>query len=92
MNEYNRDDIIDSMNKLKLIGMISSYDEIIADSIKSQDTISYFIGGLLKSEIKTRKLAAIRTRMNLARFPQNKDLYNFIFSDTPINSQQVRHC
>jgi hypothetical protein len=79
MNEYNRDDIIDSMNKLKLRGMISSYDEIIADSIKRQAPISYVLGGLLKSEIKTRKLAAIRTRMNLARFPQNKDLYNFIF-------------
>lgn len=89
MNEYIRDDIIDSMNKLKLRGMISSYDEIIADSIKRQAPISYVLGGLLKSEIKTRKLAATRSRMNLARFPQNKDLYDFIFSDTPINSQQV---
>ena len=89
MNEFNRDDIIDSMSRLKLRGMISSYDEIIADGIKRQAGVSYVLSELLKSEIKTRKLAATRSRMNLAKFPQNKDLHDFIFSDTTINSEQI---
>jgi len=89
MNEFNRDDIISSMHKLKLKGMVDSYDEIIADGIKRQAPISYVLSELLKSEIKTRKLNATKSRMNIAKFPQNKDLHNFIFSDTPINLEQI---
>ena len=44
---------------------------------------------LLKSEIKTRKLKSIKARMLAAKFPENKDLHDFIFTDTPINSEQV---
>lgn len=89
MNEFNRDDIIGSMHKLKLKGMVDSYDEIIADGIKRQAPISYVLSELLKSEIKTRKLNATKSRMNVAKFPQNKDLHDFIFSDTPINLEQI---
>lgn len=89
MNEFNRNDIIDLMTKLKLKGMIESYDEIIADGIKRKAPISYILSELLKSESKNRKLIAMKNRMRLAKFPENKDLHNFIFSDTPINSEQV---
>ena len=34
MNEFNRDDIINLMQQLKLNGMTESYDEVISDSIK----------------------------------------------------------
>jgi len=89
MNEFNRDDIINLMRQLKLSGMIESYDEVISDGIKRKAPISYVLSELLKSEAKTRKLKAIRNRMNIAKFPEDKDLHNFIFSNTPINSQQV---
>jgi DNA replication protein DnaC len=89
MNEFNRDDIINLMHQLKLSGMIESYDEIISDGIKRKATITYVLYQLLKSESKTRKLKAIRNRMNIAKFPENKDLHNFIFSNTPIISEQV---
>jgi len=39
---------------------------------------------LLKSEIKSRKLKSIQTRMKAAKFPESKDLNDFVFSDTPI--------
>jgi len=89
MNEFNRDDIINLMSQLKLSGMIESYDEIISDGIKRKAPISYVLCELLKSEAKTRKLKAIKNRMNIAKFPEDKDLHNFIFSGTPINSEQV---
>ena len=89
MNEFNRDDIISSIHKLKLKGMVDSYGEVIADGIKRQAPISYVLSELLKSEIKTRKLNATKSRMNVAKFPQNKDLHDFIFSDTPINLEQI---
>lgn len=84
-----RDNIINLMNSLKLKGMTESYDEIIADSIKRKSTINHTLYELLKSEYKNRKLTAIKNRMKIAKFPEERDIHNFIFSDTPINSQQV---
>ena len=89
MNEGTRDDIFASMNTLKLTGMMETYDEIIADGIKRQSTIAWVFHQLLESEIKTRKLKAIQSRMRTAKFPENKDLHDFIFNDTPINREQV---
>jgi len=89
MNNYTRDDIMNLMHSLKLSGMIESYDEIIAEGIKRQAPVSWALSQLLKSETKSKKLKAIKNRMRLAKFPDNKDLHNFIFSDTPINSEQV---
>lgn len=89
MKEYNRDDIIRFMQELKLSGMIEEYDDIIADSIKRQSTIMLTFANLLKTEIKSRKLKAIKHRMNIARFPENKDISSFIFSNTDINQDQV---
>jgi DNA replication protein DnaC len=85
----NRADILTSLKKLKLTGMVESYDEILTAAIKRQSTISFVLHELLKSEIKIRKLKAIKTRMSAAKFPENKDLHNFIFTGTPINSEQV---
>ena len=84
-----RDNIIKLMNDLKLKGMTDSYDEIIADSIKRQTSIPHTLYELLKSESKNRKLTAIKNRMKVAKFPEQRDIHNFIFSDTPINPQAV---
>ena len=89
MNEFSRGEVINLMRQLKLSGMIESYDEVISDGIKRNAPISYVLSELLKSEVKTRKLKAIKNRMNTAKFPDNKDLHDFIFSNTPINSEQV---
>lgn len=89
MNEANRGDILASLKKLNLTGMMESYDEILSTAFKRQSTIPFVLQELLKFEIKTRKLKAIKTRMSIAKFPENKDLHNFIFTDTPINSEQV---
>jgi len=89
LNECTRDDIFSSMKTLKLTGMIEGYDEVMSDAIKRQSSLAWAFHQLLKSEIKARKLKAIQSRMRTAKFPENKNLDNFIFSDTPINSEQV---
>jgi DNA replication protein DnaC len=89
INETSRADILASFKKLKLTGMMDVYDEILSAAIKRQSTIPFVLHELLKSEIKTRKLKTIKTRMASAKFPENKDLHDFIFTDTPINSEQV---
>jgi DNA replication protein DnaC len=89
VHEASRGDIVSAFKKLKLTGMLDSYDEILSTAIKRQSTIPFVIHELLKSEIKTRKLKSIKARMLAAKFPENKDLHDFIFTDTPINSEQV---
>lgn len=89
LNDFSRDDIITLMKDLKLTGMVESYDEIVTDMIKRKAPASYALHQLLKAEVKTRTIKAIKNRMNVAKFPQMKDLNDFIFSDTPINQDQV---
>lgn len=89
LNEFTRDDIITLMKDLKLTGMAESFDEIITDMIKRKASTSYALHQLLKAEVKTRTIKAIKNRMNIAKFPETKDLNDFIFGDTPINQDQV---
>ena len=89
VNDVTRDDIVTLMKGLKLTGMIDSYDEIISDMIKRKAPASYAFSQLLKAEVKTRSIKATKNRMNVAKFPEVKDLHDFIFSDTPLNQEQV---
>lgn len=84
-----RDDIMNAMQTLHLTGMQESYDEVIAESIKRQATINYTLHQLLKAEVKTRKLKALRSRVRFAKFPEIKDLDNFIFADSHVNQEKI---
>lgn len=89
LNDFTRDDIVALMKDLKLTGMIDSYDEVITNMIKRKAPTSYALHQLLKAEVKTRTIKAIKNRMNVAKFPETKDLNDFIFSGTPINQDQI---
>ena len=75
VNDVTRDDIVTLMKSLKLTGMVDSYDEIISDMIKRKAPIAYAFSQLLKAEVKTRSIKATKNRMNVAKFPETKDLY-----------------
>lgn len=84
-----REDILSSMKTLKLFGMIKAYDEIIDQSVKRKTGFGLIFNQLLASEIRNRQLKAIQNKMRLAQFPQQKDLHDFVFTDTPINQELV---
>lgn len=90
-NESTREDIITTMKALKFFGMLESYDEVIAETIRRNATLNYGLYQLLKSELRTRKLRSIQSRIRAAKFPEKKDIDNFIFTDTPINQEQIMH-
>ncbi len=92
MNEQkiiNREDIIASMRQLKLLGMVHVYDEIIDQNIKQKTNAGTVIYQLMQSEIKNRERKSIQNRMRVARFPEDKGLHDFVFTDTPVNSEQI---
>lgn len=90
-DEYSREEILKLIKSLKLTGMMESYDEVVADTIRRKATSSYFLHQLLKAEVRTKTLKALQARLRGAHFPALKDLDNFIFTDTPVSQEQVMH-
>ena len=79
MNEANREDIFISMKTLKLTGMIEAYDEVMAEVIKRKATTAYAVQQLLKAEVSSRQLKSMQLRLRTAKFPEHKNIDNFIF-------------
>ena len=78
------------MSTLKLYGMRSAYDEVMAGGIKRQHEPPRIVGDLLQSEIAEKQARSIRYQMTIAKLPLAKDIEEFDFAGTPINQGLVR--
>ncbi len=78
------------MGSLKLYGMRSAYDEVMAAGIKRQHEPPRIVGDLLQSEIAEKQARSIRYQMTVAKLPLAKDIEEFDFTGTPINESLVR--
>lgn len=78
------------METLKLYGMRSAYDEVMASGIKRQHEPPRIIGDLLQSEIAEKQARSIRYQMTVAKLPLAKDIGEFDFTGTPVNEGLVR--
>jgi DNA replication protein DnaC len=85
-----RTQILDLMGTLKLYGMRSAYDEVMAAGIKRQHEPPRIVGDLLQSEIAEKQARSIRYQMTIAKLPLAKDIDAFGFTGTPINEGLVR--
>lgn len=85
-----RQEILDMMNQLKLIGMRSAYDEVIEDGIRRQQPMPYVVGALLQAQIAAAHARSIAYQMGMARFPMAKTLAQFDFSASPVNEALIR--
>jgi DNA replication protein DnaC len=78
------------MSSLKLYGMRSAYDAVMAAGIKRQHEPPRIVGDLLQSEIAEKQARSIRYQMTVAKLPLAKDIEEFDFTGTPINEGLVR--
>jgi DNA replication protein DnaC len=85
-----RSQILDMMGTLKLFGMRSAYDEIMASGIKRQHEPPRIVGDLLQSEIAEKQARSIKYQIAVAKLPLAKDIDDFDFTDTPVNEGLVR--
>ena len=69
-----RTQILDLMGSLKLYGMRSAYDEVMAAGIKRQHEPPRIVGDLLQSEIAEKQARSIRYQMTVAKLPLAKDI------------------
>jgi len=79
-----------SLKGLKLFGMAASYDDILSAAIRERQTMSQFLASLCQAEAEDRRGRSIRYQMGTAGFPVSKGIDTFVFTETPINEQQVR--
>ena len=85
-----RTQILDLMGTLKLYGMRSAYDEVMASGIKRQHEPPRIVGNLLQSEIAEKQARSIRYQMTIAKLPLAKDIEEFDFAGTPVNEGLLR--
>ena len=85
-----RTQILDLMGTLKLYGMRSAYDEVMASGLKRQHEPPRIVGDLLSAEIAEKQARSIKYQLTIAKLPLAKDLDDFDFTGTPINAGLVR--
>jgi DNA replication protein DnaC len=84
-----RSEILTTMSALKLYGMKSAYDEIIATAVKRQHDPQRVVADLLTSEIAEKQARSIKYQMTIAKLPLAKDIDDFSFAETGINETLV---
>ncbi|HEX9016954.1 MAG TPA: IS21-like element helper ATPase IstB [Chloroflexota bacterium] len=85
-----RDKVMGAMEQLHLHGMRSVFDEILAAHLKQRHTPERLLLDLLEAEMAERTTRSIRYRLGLARFPLDKDLDSFEFSESAVHEPKVR--
>ena len=85
-----RTQILDLMGELKLYGMRSAYDDVMATGIKRQHEPPQIVGDLLNAEIAEKHARSIKYQMTLAKLPLAKDLDDFDFDNAAVNETLVR--
>jgi len=85
-----RHEVLQMMTELKLGGMRTAFDEVIADGLKRQHPVQRIVGDLLRAEIAEKQARSIKYQLTIARVPLAKDLGQFDFAGTPVNEGLVR--
>ena len=82
--------ILELMGTLKLYGMRSACNEVMASAIKRRHEPPRILGDLQQAEIVEKQTRSIPYQMTVAKLPLAKDIDQFNFSGTPINEGLVR--
>ena len=85
-----RHEVLAMMTALKLAGMRTAYDDILADGLKRRHPVQQIIGALLKAEIADKTARSIKYQMASARLPAARELAEFDFAASPVNEPLIR--
>ena len=85
-----RSAIMTTMGELKLFGMRSAYDEIVASAVKRLHEPQRVVSDLLTAELSEKQARSIKYQIAIARLPMAKEIDEFVFDGTPINETLVR--
>jgi hypothetical protein len=69
-----RTEILAAMGGLKLFGMRSAYDEIVATAVKRQHEPQRVVGDLLAAELSEKQARSIKYQITVAKLPLAKEI------------------
>lgn len=84
-----RERILNGLGELRLGGMKSAYDELMAGGQKRGHSPEKFLWSLLEAEMAERDCRSLRYRLGQARFPVQKELETFDFSVSPVEPSLI---
>ena len=82
--------VLEMMTELRLAGMRSAYDDVLAQAVKRQQPVEHVIGELLAAQLADVRARSTAYRMGNAKFPVMKKLAEFDFAASPVNERLVR--
>ena len=84
-------DLIAEFKELRLQGMASAWDELVAHGPSSGlDTSRWLIEHLLQAEHTDRAMRSIRYQMHVAKFPVHRDLAGFDFEQSKVDQNLIK--
>jgi len=86
-----RENILNALGELRLCGMKSAYDEILASGEKCGYTAEKILLSLLEAEAAERSGRSLRYRLEQAKFPIQKEMeqYDFKFKAGQVNESLI---
>lgn len=85
-----RHNLIDTLRKLKLYGMVGVFDEAVTQGIRRNNTVHEILLALCQAEGAERKARSISYQLRIAKFPVHKNLDTFSFSEAKVNEELIR--
>ena len=85
-----RHEVLAMMTALKLAGMRTAYDDILADGLKRRHPVQQIIGTLLQVEVADKQARSIKYQMTSAKLPTAKELADFVFATSPVNEPLIQ--
>lgn len=83
-------DITDDLKELRLHGMASAWDDLVAQGENAVSSSTWLIEHLLRAEHTDRAMRSVRHQMNAAKFPVHRDLAGFDFTASRVDQALVR--
>ena len=84
-------DLIAEFKELRLQGMASAWEELVASGPSSGiDTSRWLIEHLLQAEHTDRAMRSIRYQMHVAKFPVHRDLAGFDFEQSKVDQNLIK--
>ena len=84
-----RHEVLAMMTALKLAGMRTAYDDILADGLKRRHPVQQIIGTLLQTEVADKQARSIKDQMTSAKLPTAKELADFDFATSSVNEPLI---
>jgi DNA replication protein DnaC len=83
-------DIANELKALRLYGMVSAWDELMAQGTSAAtDSSRWLIEHLLDEENTNRSMRSIRYQMHAAKFPVHRDLAGFDFDQSKVDRSLI---